>query len=363
MLEKQAAVTLNGTPERLVSSVSLRMGRTHVSWRNRAWSQQATSLSPARALTDLAGELEGEIRQKTEPLHGLSGSAAIYGLARHRRVIRDAPHDQTFFGFWGKITVAGAMTSVFGSFNHGPLVFRRGPWEPWGIDLHPLSTCDDRVPIVFSPFCATLLHEAIGHAVEAEYLTQSPLQKTHGQGVSCPQLFVMDRPDLPDLPGTMSHDDVGNPASATTLIHRGHVVGDLDQDKGVMRRGSYRDFPKIRATNLVIKNGTSDPTTWIADLAESTYVCWIDSGKWHPGTQALDILTGPTYRLSHGAPVAFAPWLHLRFHTLDLLSRIIDVGNDLRWDPQVHWCVKQLQSVPISMTSPSILVDGRRGHG
>lgn len=164
----------------------------------------------------------------------------------------------------------------------------------------------------------------------------------------------MDCPDIDNLPGTMRVDDCGNPATRTTLIHRGVLVGDLDQEKGVWRRGDYRDLPYIRASNFIIREGQDDPSGWLS--APCVYVTEIAKGTWIPGSRRIKIMCGTSFKLEFGSPIARRPWTILEFDSLDVLSRIESVGRDFAIDPHVHWCVKRHQPVPISLGSPSLLL-------
>lgn len=358
MVENQVMMTLSGhlsDPERLVScragSVTYRPGSPD--------SQRCRSQPPSEERVREAWSLEREVRARLARFDAPDADVKLQILSRERVVRGDTePVRSAFAAFWGHFQTPDGRRSVFGSDAKGALVFRRGPWEDWPTDPPRFQEVDPTVPIVLSPYCGTLFHEAVGHALEAEYLPQSPLKYRFGERITHPELVIADRPDLTGYAGSMQVDDVGRPASATTLIHRGHLVGDLAGDKGVWRRSSYRELPWVRASNFIIKAGTQNPEGWTQFQSRCYYITWIQTGNWRPGTHRIKILTGPIYLLEKGLVTAQRPWAQLELTTADLLDRVAGVGNDFAMDPAVHWCVKKNQSVPMAMGAPSILIRG-----
>lgn len=358
MRESQAMMILEGEPYAPSKMMAVRAGVSRYRSHNRCARQHGLSLEAAARQVEAMAAMEREIGQKLERFKHLGASMRVQGLARERTVRGVAGYRQRFAGFWGTLRLENTWDSVFGGVLGGPMLFRRGIWEQWSPRLPKIEKIDPRLPLVLSPYCATLLHEAVGHAAEADYLDGSPLKYHVGERVSHDELTIMDRPDLNGFPGSMTHDDTGRGVSGTTLIHRGFLVGDLDHARGVFRRGSFREIPQIRATNFVVNQGTSDPRAWLSDLPRCLYVSGIQTGNWIPGTHKIKVMTGPVFLLEKGSPVAFVPWAPLNFSTLNLLDRIIAIGNDLCMDPVVHWCMKKNQSVPIGMGAPSILIRG-----
>jgi len=358
MSESQATVRLTGPLEEPQRTVSLRAGEARWTVKGRQARQIARALPPDPAMAEAAESLAAEALAKLDRFHGLEATVDIYGLTRERRVDTAGEAPQRFRGFWGALDAPGAWRSVFGLAADGAIAFRRGVWEDWPTDLPRMDGVGPALPMIFSPYCATLFHETVGHALEAEYLADSPLKFRVGERIAPRALTVMDRPDLAGFAGSMARDDAGLPATATTLVHQGFLVGDLGHESGALRRGSFRDEPQVRATNFLVAKGGGDPALWLREFSECFYVSWIQSGNWRPGLQRIKALTGPVFRLRRGEPVAWTPWTVLRFSIFDLLAGILEVGDDLCMDPATHWCVKKNQPAPIGMGSPSILMRG-----
>ncbi len=358
MSETQATLRWTGSLEAPERAFSLRAGKVQCRSRRGRLTQRAVALPLDASMQAAARALEQAASVMLERFHGLGAAVELYGLIRERRVSSAPDEPQRFRGFWGALDAPNAWRSVFGLGPEGELAFRRGAWEEWPTDLPVMTQLPSAPPIVFSPYCGTLLHEALGHALEAEYLPDSPLRRRLGEKLASSRLTVMDRPDLAGHAGAMTRDDAGEPASATTLVQQGVLVGDLDHGRGALRRGSYRDPPLVRAANFLVAKGGGDPRSWLADLPECLYVCWVQSGNWKPGQPKFKALTGPVFHLRRGEPVAWMAWTVLRLSILEMLAGIEDVGDDLCIDPATHWCVKKNQPVPIGMGSPSLLVRG-----
>jgi len=356
MEEDQVLIKLSGAlaqPERLISC---RSGLA----RYRSGHQRCRSAESSGERMTLAWTLDRTVRDRLTRFRELDAKLELQILSRLRRLTtEEADRQASFAAFWGRLHLAETWPSVFGSDAEGELVFRRGPWETWPFDLPAFAELDPSVPILLSPYCATLFHEAVGHALEAEYLELSPLKYRFGEQISHRELTIADRPDLSGYAGSMQLDDTGRAASGTTLLHRGHLVGDLAHEKGTWRRASYRELPQIRASNFIIRAGSEDAGAMLAAHQRCYYVAWIRSGSWQPGTHRIKIMTGPIFYTERGEALAKRDWARLDMGTADLLDRIEAVGDDFEMDPAVHWCVKKHQPVPMGMGAPSILIGGR----
>lgn len=354
MIEAQVTMTLKGHLEKPQCTYASRAGAA--SYRNGTQKWLSQAINPALERDMKA--LKQNILQRLERFTSLNAQISMQALIRNRHIPSIQGYFQDYQGFWGQIEIEDSPPSIFGSDEEGKLVFRRGPWEDWPYDLPKFEALKPGVPLILSPYCGTLLHETVGHAVEADYLCHSPLLRFQGEQITHQELSLSDRPDLSGFPGSMSHDDCGQPATETRLLHNGFLVGDLDRDKGVWRRASYRDLPQVRATNCLTGRGSSDPNDWMEQETEAYYLSWIKSGSWHPASPHLKIMTGPIFHLKKGQPIAKRDWIFLSLTTIDLLKRIRGVGNDLCMDPVVHWCMKKNQATPMGLGSTSLLLSG-----
>ena len=352
MHEAQVMLQVSGTPAKPHCVMSARAGYARLLPRGHS----AFSLQPPADLLDTAVHLRDDALAKLARFSELPAALSMQGMIRERR-LSGGPR-RAFAAFWGSLKLADYWDAVFGTNPDGDVVFRRGPWEQWPRSLPSFEDLDPSVPLILSPYCATLFHEAVGHALEEDYLQGSPLKFYRGERISHPALTVLDRPDLRGYAGSMSVDDVGRPVSATMLIQQGILVGDLSMGRGAFRRASFRDVPLVRATNFVIRPGAEDAAAWMRDLERCYYVAWIQSGNWQPGSERIKVMTGPVFELRRGEAVAQRPWVGMRLTIGRFLSAVKGVGADMVMDPVVHWCVKKHQRVPMSMGAPSLLLRG-----
>ncbi|CAM2007203.1 metallopeptidase TldD-related protein [Acanthopleuribacter pedis] len=360
MSEQQCSLVLTGTPSQPQWTMTRRAGDACYRVQGRRRLQDAVSRGVAAGLVHQAERWLSRLLVQLRALSSPATEVHARVLLRRRQVAGVTDYRQQFQGFWGRLKHGGSWDTAFGSSRQGQAVFRRGPWEDWPRVLPAVKALEPALPLIFSPYCGTMLHEALGHTLEAEYLAGSPLADVIGSLVSHHDLTAMDRPDLGEMAGSMSHDDTGRPATATTLVHRGILVGNLAAENGVQRRASYRDFPLIRASNFVVKAGTGDPLDWLQGIPRAYYVCWVQSGNWLPDSDRVKLLFGPTFYMEYGQPRGYINWTSMTFSVKDLLARIVGVGSDFTVDPVVHWCVKRNQSVPMSLATPSLLLRGYR---
>jgi len=357
MFETQVMLHLQGNLTDPSCLVSARAGRARLRSRGREIHHEAFSQAFPPQMLETAMHMRDDALAKLSRFADLPATLTMQGMIRERSVPHVARYRQAFAGFWGSLKIEGHWDSIFGTNPDGEPVFRRGPWEAWPVDLPEFGEVNPRYPIILSPYCATLFHESVGHALEDDYLQGSPLKFYRGEKVSNTKLTIQDRPDLPGYAGSMTHDDVGWPLTDTTLIHQGFLVGDLSSKRGAHRRDSYRDAPLVRATNFMIRGGDENPATWLSSLERCYYVSWIQSGNWRPGGERFKVLTGPIFEVHRGKVVAKRSWVSLRFSIGGFLGSIAAVGRDMTMDPVVHWCVKKNQRVPMSMGSPSLLLE------
>src|SRR5208283_782239 len=116
-----------------------------------------------------------------------------------------------------------------------------------------------------------LLHEAIGHGLEADFNRKqtSAFSGLLGRRVASDKCTVVDNGTLPSRRGSLNVDDEGNPTSNTVLIEKGILKGYLSDrlsaklmglpNTGNGRRESYEHIPMPRMTNTYMLAGNEMP--------------------------------------------------------------------------------------------------------
>ncbi len=220
----------------------------------------------------------------------------------------------------------------------------------------------------------TMIHEAIGHGLEAD-LAQQGLSKYSGrmgERVASPLITVVDNPTLKNRRGSYHIDDEGTLAQKTVLVEKGVLVSymydrlsamkDKTRSTGNGRRQSYRHRPIPRMSNTYIEPGETDPGEIIASLKSGLFVKKMGGGQ-------VDTVNGDfVFEVSEAYKVEGGKILHpVRGATLigngpKILSEIDRVGSDLGFG--IGTCGKDGQGVPVSdaqptLRIPSIIVGGR----
>ena len=224
-----------------------------------------------------------------------------------------------------------------------------------------------RMPIVLSSSAGgTMIHEAVGHGLEADLARQGLSVYTDriGQEVASPLVTVIDDPTLPNKRGSFRFDDEGTPSQRTVLVEKGVLRGYLYDRLTAMRHGeistgngrreSYRHRPIPRMTNTFIAPGDRDPKEVLRSTPAGLFVRKMGGGQVNTvnGDFVFGVQEG--YIIEHGAigePVRGAT---LTGSCLEVLKSIDMVGSDLGFS--IGTCGKDSQGVPISDAMPTIRV-------
>ncbi|MFQ5901984.1 MAG: TldD/PmbA family protein, partial [Thermodesulfobacteriota bacterium] len=142
-----------------------------------------------------------------------------------------------------------------------------------------------KMPVVLSSEAGgTMIHEAIGHGLEADLVQQglSVYSGRMGDMVASPLITVIDDATLPMRRGSFIYDDEGIPAQKTVLVEKGILKGfmydrlmalkDGVASTGNGRKESYHHRPIPRLTNTIIASGESDPESIIRSVDKGLFV-------------------------------------------------------------------------------------------
>ncbi|PIS28332.1 peptidase C69 [Candidatus Saganbacteria bacterium CG08_land_8_20_14_0_20_45_16] len=137
----------------------------------------------------------------------------------------------------------------------------------------------------------TLIHEACGHALEADFIMKgtSIFAGRVGQKVASNLVTVIDDGTLAGRFGTYAFDDEGTPAQKTVLIENGILKGFLSDkytakqlglsSSGNGRRQDFRHKPQPRMQNTMIAPGKMIPEAIIASIQNGLLVKHMGGGE------------------------------------------------------------------------------------
>lgn len=214
-----------------------------------------------------------------------------------------------------------------------------------------------------------LLHEAVGHGLEADFNRKgtSTFAGQMGQSVASELVTVVDDGTLAGRRGSLSVDDEGAATQCTTLIENGRLVNYM-QDKqnarlmglqptGNGRRESYAHLPMPRMTNTYMLAGASDPNEIIASLDRGLYAVNFGGGQVDITSGNFTFSASEAYWVENGKVQYPVKGATLVGNGPAVMQKISMVGNDLALDEGVGVCGKDGQSVPVGVGQPTLKVD------
>jgi len=213
-----------------------------------------------------------------------------------------------------------------------------------------------------------LLHEAIGHGLEADFNRKktSAFSDRMGQPVASELCTIVDDGTLPFRRGSLNCDDEGTPTGRTVLIEKGILKGYL-QDRlnaklmdmpltGNGRRESYAHSPMPRMTNTFMLPGESAPDDIVRSVKRGLYAVSFGGGQVDITSGKFVFSANEAYLIENGKVGRPVKGATLIGNGPDVLTRVTMVGNDLMLDSGVGTCGKDGQSVPVGVGIPTIKI-------
>lgn len=236
--------------------------------------------------------------------------------------------------------------------------------------LERASTPDPagRVVVLAPGVTGALIHEAIGHPLEADNIRgyQDRYLKELEQAIAEAELTVVDDPTDGAQWGAFRFDDEGNRAEPSTLVDRGRVTGvltDLNSRDGVpagyqpaarARRQSFKHPVLPRMSSLMVRPGTEPTDALLAGAGRAIYVESIESAQIDPRTGRLLLFPEVSRDLDGGRLGAYHLGGRIQLDYPALLSRLV-LGTDVGWSD--GHCRKSGQSAPSASGGPTALLE------
>ncbi len=251
-----------------------------------------------------------------------------------------------------------------------PEYFAREAARQAMIQLDARDAPAGEMPVVLGPgWPGILLHEAIGHGLEADFNRKgtSAFTGRTGTRVASEKCTVVDNGTVPSRRGSLNVDDEGNASNETVLIERGTLRGYLSDklssrlmgipNTGNGRRESYEHIPMPRMTNTYMLSGDDMPEDIIKSVRRGIYAANFGGGQVDITNGKFVFSASEAYLIEDGKICAPLKNCTLIGNGPDVLTRVSMVGNDLMLDEGVGTCGKDGQSVPVGVGIPTIKVD------
>lgn len=216
--------------------------------------------------------------------------------------------------------------------------------------------------VIMAPDLAgVFVHEAFGHAVEADHVLQGAtvLDGKIGRVVAGENVSIIDDPTIPEF-GFFPFDDEGVKAEKKVIVDRGVLKSYLHNRETAKklggRAGNARsegvDLPIVRMSNTYIVPSDFKFEELLEECKNGVYLVGSRGGETNPATGYFHFNAQYGYIVDNGEITEMVRDVSLSGNTIEIL-RNIKIGNDLEFDP--GFCGKSGQIVPVSDGSPHVL--------
>ncbi len=213
-----------------------------------------------------------------------------------------------------------------------------------------------------------LLHEAIGHGMEADFNRKgiSIFSDRIGKPVANKFVNIVDEGTLTAARGAINVDDEGNAVGKTMLVENGILTTYLHDSisarhykvkpTGNGRRESYRNapIPRMRATYML--PGPHKKDEIIASVKKGIYCTNFTNGQVQIGAGDFTFYVKNGFLIEDGKLTTPIKDVNIIGNGPKVLERIDMVADDLAVDEGGWTCGKDGQSVPVSQGIPTVRV-------
>ena len=227
-----------------------------------------------------------------------------------------------------------------------------------------------RMPVVMAAGASgILLHEAMGHAFEADFNRkgQSVFCDRMGQRICKSGISIIDDATIPGNRGSILYDDEGVPGQKTYMVHDGILTSFL-HDRisaayyGVLPTGNgrresfrYNPIPRMRTTYMESgADGTLEDL--VASVRKGIYVDKFANGEVKIGEGDFTFYVNRGYLIENGRLTQPVKDVNIIGNGPRALADIVAVAGDLKIDDG-SWTGGKEQSVAVSCGIPSVLIN------
>jgi TldD protein len=211
-----------------------------------------------------------------------------------------------------------------------------------------------------------LLHEAVGHGLEADAIQKRASVYAGRLGDQLAESFVTayDDGSRPNEWGSDGIDDEGTPTRRTTVIEDGRLTSylydvvtarrDGAAPTGNGRRESFRHVPVPRMTNTFFAPGDATPEELIGEIERGLYAVSFGGGQVEPATGDFVFGVSEGYLIEGGKVTAPVRGATLVGNGVEALRAIDGIAADL--EIASGYCGKGGQSVPAGVGQPHVRI-------
>jgi TldD protein len=235
--------------------------------------------------------------------------------------------------------------------------------------LHAADAPAGPMPVVLGPGeSGILLHEAVGHGLEADFNRKRTSNYTDqvGQSVASALCTVVDDGTVGHARGSINVDDEGHPGRRNVLIENGILTAYMQdhisarhfktQPTGNGRRESFRHEPLPRMTNTLMMAGQDNPEDIIRSVKRGVYAKKFSGGQVNISNGDFVFSLTESYLIEDGKLTAPLKGVNLIGNGPEVLRRVDMVGSDFHLSEGTWTCGKDGQSVPVGIGMPTVKI-------
>jgi TldD protein len=213
-----------------------------------------------------------------------------------------------------------------------------------------------------------LLHEAIGHAFEADFNRKntSIFSDKLGKIICDKNISVVDDGTIDFDRGSINFDDEGIEVQKTYIVKNGELTSYLHDrisakhygvdPTGNGRRQSFRYIPIPRMRSTYMENGNYTENDIIANVKNGIFVDNFTNGQVQIGAGDFTFFVKTGYLIENGKLTQPIKDINIIGNGPKALADVTMVGNNLKIDQGSWTCGKNGQGCPVSQGLPTVLV-------
>ena len=213
-----------------------------------------------------------------------------------------------------------------------------------------------------------LLHEAIGHGMEADFNRKevSIFSDKIGKPVAEKFVTIVDDGRDKNIRGSINIDDEGNDTERTNLVENGILRSYLHdrisaqhykvKSTGSGRRQSFRHATMPRMRNTYMLPGPHKKDEIIGSVKNGLYAETFTNGQVFIGAGDFTFYVKSGYLIENGKLTKPVKDINIIGNGPQVLKDIVMVGDDMEMAEGGWTCGKNGQSVPVSMGLPTVKV-------
>lgn len=213
-----------------------------------------------------------------------------------------------------------------------------------------------------------LLHEAVGHGLEADFNRKGTSNYTGmvGKPVASELCTVVDDPTFLQSRGSINVDDEGIEPEKSVLIEDGVLRGYMQDrlsarhfkvsPRGNGRRESFACVPMPRMTNTVLLAGPHDAEEIVRSVKRGIFAKTFGGGQVDISNGDFVFSLTESYLIEDGKLTAPLKGVNLIGNGPETLREVTMLGNDVAISDGIWTCGKDGQSVPVGVGCPTIKI-------